>query len=45
MLCEQNGYTGSLNRIQVLMRALGLRAKAGRKYKVTTDSAHTLPVA
>ena len=45
VLCEQHGYTGSLNRIQVLMRALGLRAKAGRKYKVTTDSAHALPVA
>ncbi|MEO6021738.1 MAG: IS3 family transposase [Burkholderiales bacterium] len=27
------------------MRAMGLRAKAGKKYKVTTDSGHTLPVA
>ena len=27
------------------MRALGLKAKAGRKYKVTTDSAHALPIA
>ena len=27
------------------MQALGLKAKAGRKYKVTTDSAHTLPIA
>ena len=45
VLCEQHGYTGSLNRIQVLMRSMGLRAKAGRKYKVTTDSAHALPVA
>jgi putative transposase len=27
------------------MRALGLKAKAGRKYKVTTDSANALPIA
>jgi putative transposase len=27
------------------MRALGLKAKAGREYKVTTDSAHALPIA
>ena len=45
VLRERQDYNGSLNRIQVLMRALGLRAKAGRKYKVTTDSAHALPVA
>ena len=45
VLRTQYGYNGSLNRIQALMRAMGLRAKAGRKYKVTTDSAHTLPVA
>ncbi len=45
MLCEGFDYTGSLNRIQTLMRAMGLRAKAGRKYKVTTDSDHGLPIA
>ena len=45
VLCEQSGYTGSLNRIQSLMRAMGLCAKAGKKFKVTTDSAHSLPVA
>lgn len=45
VLCEQDGYTGSLNRIQTLMRGMGLRAKAGKKYKVTTDSAHSLPIA
>ena len=45
VLCERNGYTGSLNRIQSLMRAMGLCAKAGKKFKVTTDSAHSLPVA
>ena len=45
VLREQHGYTGSLNRIKALMRAMGLRAKAGRKFKVTTDSAHSLPIA
>jgi putative transposase len=45
VMCERDGYTGSLNRIQVLMRAMKLRAKAGRKYKATTDSGHSLPVA
>ena len=45
VLREQHGYGGSLNRIKALMRAMGLRAKAGRKFKVTTDSAHRLPIA
>jgi putative transposase len=45
VLCERHGYSGSLNRIQTLMRAMGLRAKAGRKYKATTDSAHASPIA
>jgi putative transposase len=45
VMCERDGYTGSLNRIQTLMRAMKLRAKAGRKYKATTDSGHSLPVA
>ena len=45
VMCEQHGYTGSLNRVQTLMRAMGLRAKAGKKFKVTTDSAHGLPIA
>ena len=45
VLRAQHGYTGSLNRIKALMRAMGLRAKAGRKFKVTTDSAHSLPIA
>ena len=44
-LARQHGYTGSYERVRVLMRALGLKAKAGRKYKVTTDSKHALPVA
>jgi len=45
VMCEQYGYTGSLNRIQALMRAMGICAKAGKKYKVTTDSGHSLPIA
>lgn len=45
VLREQHGYSGSLNRIKALMRAMGLRAKAGKKFKVTTDSAHSLPIA
>ena len=36
---------GSVNRILTLMRAMGLRAKAGRKFNVTTDSAHQHPMA
>jgi transposase InsO family protein len=44
-LARQHGYTGSYERVRVLMRALGLKAKAGRKYKVTTDSKHALPIA
>ena len=45
VFCEQDGYTGSLNRIQTLMRGMEIRGKAGKKFKVTTDSAHTLPIA
>lgn len=45
VLREQHGYTGSLNRIKALMRGMGLRAKAGQKFKATTDSAHALPIA
>jgi transposase InsO family protein len=45
VLREQHGYSGSLNRIKALMRGLGLCAKAGKKFKVTTDSTHSLPIA
>jgi transposase InsO family protein len=45
VLREQHGYSGSLNRIKALMRGLGLCAKAGKKFRVTTDSAHSLPIA
>jgi transposase InsO family protein len=44
-LKAEHGYTGSLNRIKRLMRVEGLRAKAKRRYKATTDSKHDLPVA
>ena len=44
VLCERDGYTGSLNRIQTLMRAMGLAAKAGKQYKATTDSGHSLQI-
>lgn len=45
VMCDEHSYSGSLNRIQGLMRAMGLIAKAGRKFKLTTDSAHKLPIA
>ena len=45
VLRERHGYTGGLNRIKALMRAMGLRAKAGNKFKVTTDAAHSLLIA
>ena len=44
-LCQAHGYTGSYERIRLSMQRLGLRAKAGRKFKLTTDSAHSLPIA
>ena len=44
-LRKHHGYTGSLNRIQTLMCAIGLHAKAAKKYKVTTDSCQALSVA
>ena len=44
VLRDKHDYTGSLNRIKRLMREAGLRAKARRRFKATTDSKHTLPV-
>ena len=41
---SEAAYTGRVNRIQSLMRAMGLCARAGKKFKVTTDSGHALPV-
>ena len=39
------GKTCSENTVARLMRAHGLAARTRRKYKVTTDSAHSLPLA
>ena len=44
-LIEQNDYDGSLARVKRLMRQAGLRAKAKRKFKATTDSNHSHPIA
>jgi putative transposase len=44
-LCQAHGYTASYERVRRAMQRLGLKAKAGRKFKATTDSAHDLPLA
>lgn len=43
-LLDQGVLCGK-NRVARLMRAEGLKAKAGRKFRVTTDSSHGTPVA
>lgn len=43
-LLDQGVQCGK-NRVARLMHAEGLRAKAGRKFRVTTDSSHDKPVA
>lgn len=42
---QENGETCGENRVAARMAALDLRAKAKRKYKATTQSNHSLPVA
>lgn len=42
---HDEGYTCSENRIARRMRALGLQAIQAKKFKVTTDSNHSKPVA
>lgn len=42
---RENGERCARHRVARRMRHLGLRAKAKRKFKVTTDSNHQLPVA
>jgi putative transposase len=42
---REKGDTCSKNRVARRMKCLGLRAKGRKKFKVTTDSAHHLPVA
>lgn len=42
---REQGETYSKNRVARRMKYLGLQAKAKKKFKVTTDSKHNLPVA
>jgi len=42
---RDNGETCSKNRVAKRMKCIGLRAKAKKKFKATTDSKHNLPVA
>jgi len=42
---RQRGFTASKERVERLMRENGIRARHKRRYKVTTDSKHGLPVA
>ena len=44
-LRHDHGKTCGDNRVAARMRALGLHARGKRKYKATTQSNHTLPVA
>lgn len=39
---QKRGFSASENTVAYVMRKLGLKAKAGRKFKVTTDSDHPL---
>jgi transposase InsO family protein len=42
---QEEGKPASRHRVAKLMKANGLRAKAAKKYKATTNSNHSLPVA
>jgi putative transposase len=39
------GYRIGINRVERLMREAGIRARHKRRYKATTDSKHSMPVA
>ncbi len=41
---QEEGKSASRHRVAKLMKANGLRAKAAKKYKATTNSNHSLPV-
>jgi putative transposase len=41
---RQSGFSVGRNLVANRMRSMGLRAKAARKYKATTNSNHALPV-
>lgn len=42
---KSRGFTCSKNRVYRLMKKAGIRSRMKRKYRVTTDSKHSLPVA
>lgn len=42
---SDNGVQVGIHRIKRIRKKLGLRCKQKRKFKVTTDSKHNLPVA
>jgi len=42
---RQRGYTASKERVERLMREHGIHARHKRRYRVTTDSKHSLPIA
>lgn len=42
---QQSGMAVSENRVARLMKSMGLRAKSARRFKATTNSRHSLPVA
>ncbi|MGZ4982422.1 MAG: hypothetical protein ACXWAB_13375, partial [Methylobacter sp.] len=42
---QEEGKSASRHRVAKLMKDNGLRAKAAKKYKATTNSNHSLPVA
>jgi putative transposase len=42
---QAEGLSAGRHRVARIMRSNGLRAKAAKKYKATTNSKHTLPVA
>ncbi len=42
---KKKGITCSHNKVAKRMRILGLRAKAAKKFKATTNSKHSLPIA
>ncbi len=41
----ENGVTSTVHRIKRIRKKLGIRCKQKRKFKATTNSSHTLPVA
>lgn len=42
---RNNGFVVGENRVAKLMKIAGIRAKAAKKYKATTNSNHSMPVA